>query len=166
MDKKIKEQLFNTPLEIGLRLLFILKNTSKNNLNLQRLIYYNYLIVHTSDISSEQESLHPDLPNRSCEILIGIKIIKQGLYLIISKGLIDVKYTKTGIKYLKNKFTINFLSNLTTDYAKHLDKQSDWVCKTFEAMNDKTLNTFIQSNLGKWGGEFSREFHLVGEKNA
>lgn len=166
MEKIKTPILFNSPLESGLRLLFILKNTNKHFIDIQRLIYYNYLLIHSSDIQDAPfESLHPEMPNRSCEILIGRKIIQKGINLLLSKGLICVKYTKTGIKYTSNNSTSLFLGYLTSAYSKELEKRSRWVCEKYDHMSDHNLNEFIQSNLGKWGAEFSREFHIMGDLN-
>ncbi len=158
-----KISLFNSPLEIGLRVLFLFKNTDKQNLDIQRLIYYNYLLVHSSDVTNSVESLHPNLPNRSCEILVSRDIILRGLNLLLSKNLICIDYKKTGIKYRKNENTLHFLQYLESDYSKKLDNQSKWVCTNFDSMEDNKLNSFMQQNLGKWGSEFSTEYNVMGE---
>ncbi|MCB4791971.1 MAG: hypothetical protein LHV68_08795 [Elusimicrobia bacterium] len=165
--EEIKAPLFfNSPLETGLRLLYIFKNSKKRFIDLQRLIYYHYILVHSSDIPDAPfESLHPEMPNRSCEIVIGRKIIQKGIDILLSKGLICVKYSKTGIKYNSNTNTSLFLSNLNANYSKELDKRARWICEVFDSMQDHKLNAFMQGNLGKWGAEFSREFHLVGDLN-
>lgn len=158
MDKKELDlnetQLFNSPLEVALRLLFIFKNTTKS-LDQQRLVYYNYLVTHSSDIENAPKSLHADLPRRSCEILVNSEVIKQGLTLLISKDLITVNYLKNGIYYKKNKKTDEFLSLFSSNYAKQLDQISKWVSENFDKLNSNKMKEFIESNLGKWGSEFS-----------
>ncbi len=167
MEKIEIPSLFNSPLEVGLRILYIFRNTNKSILDIQRLIYYNYLIVHSSDIPDAPESLHPEMPNRSCEILIGRKVIQKGINLLLSRELICVKYAKSGIKYISNKNTSLFLDHFNSNYSKELDERAKWVCSNYDSMSDNKLNGFIQSNLGKWGAEFSREFHLMeGNNNA
>ena len=112
MDEVKTRQIsvFNSPLEIALRLLFIVNRTSKS-LDLQRLIYYNYLIVHSSDIPESPGSIHADLPRRSCEMLVNRTIVKKGLTLLVSKDLIAVKYSNEGILYGKNNNTDLFIQN-------------------------------------------------------
>jgi hypothetical protein len=166
MEKMITPYFFNSPLEAGLRLLFVFNNTNKRFLDIQRLVYYNYLLIHSSDIPEAPfESLHPEMPNRSCEILIGRKIIQKGINLLLSKGLICVRYEKSGIRYNSNENTSLFLSHLSSDYSKELEKRAKWVCEKYDSMPDNKLNEFMQNNLGTWGAEFSREFHLMGDLN-
>ena len=43
-------RLFNTPLECGLRLLFLLNACYPKRGDLQRLISYDYLMVHSGDV--------------------------------------------------------------------------------------------------------------------
>ena len=168
MEKITTPDFFNSPLESGLRLLFVFNNTNKRFMDLQRLVYYHYLLIHSSDIPGAPfESLHPEMPNRSFEILIGRKIIRRGIDLLLSKGLICVHYTKSGIRYKSNKNTPLFMEHLSSNYSKELEKRAKWVCEKYDPVSDNKLNEFMQSNLGTWGAEFSREFHLMGDlKNA
>ena len=166
MEKMITPYFFNSPLETGLRLLFVFNNTNKRFLDIQRLVYYNYLLIHSSDIPEAPfESLHPEMPNRSCEILIGRKIIQKGINLLLSKGLICVHYEKSGVRYNSNENTSLFMGYLSSKYSKELEKRAKWVCEKYDSMSDHKLNEFMQNNLGTWGAEFSREFHLMGDLN-
>ena len=160
---QITDTLFNSPLEIGLRLLFLFNATSKA-FDLQRLIYYNYLLVHSSDISSAPGSLHPDLPNRSCEIFVNRHIVQSGLKLLLTKKLIDVKYVKSGIAYKSNKLTSAFIEHFACEYSSLLKDRASWVTTNFDSMSDKKLVGFFNENIGKWGSEFSREYINIDAK--
>ena len=165
MEKINISSIFNSPLEASLRLLFIFKNTKKSILDTQRMIYYNYLLIHSSDILNAPKSLHPDMPNRACEIFVSRKIILKGLNLLISKDLISVIYAPTGVKFKPNKNTFLFVNNMESGYSKELDKRAKWVCENFDKLADNKLKIIMQDNLGKWGSEFSREFHIIGDTN-
>ena len=169
MEKIIQSNPFNSSLEMGLRVSFLFKNTKKENLDLQRLVYYNYLLVHSSDISdipNPPKSLHPNLPGRSYEILISREIILDGLKLLLSKGLICIEYKKTGVKYKRNDETQSFLKYFKSNYSKDLDKLSLWVCKNFDNVTDKKLNDFMTKHIGEWGSEFSMSYRVMGDGNA
>jgi hypothetical protein len=157
--------LFNSPTEVGLRLLFIFDKSTKA-IDLQRLIYYNYLLVHSSDIDSNQKSIHPNLPNRACEMLVSRKIILKGLNLLISKGLIDVKYSKSGLKYKAISETTFFVSHFESEYSNLLKEKAQWTIDNFEKISDGGLRDLMNKNLGKWGSEFTREYNILNEKNA
>jgi hypothetical protein len=151
--------LFNSPIEIGLRLLFIFHATNKA-LDLQRLAYYNYLLVHSADVPDAPQSLHPNLPNRSCEIVINRSLVQKGLKVLLAKQLIDVKYTKKGVYYKANRLTSILAINFTTEYSNMLKNIGSWVVKSFDTMSDNKIEQYFNSNLGKWGSEFSREFQI------
>ncbi len=156
MDK-VSQHLFNSPLEVGLRILFLFDETNKA-IDTQRIIYYNYLLLHSADAGSESSSLHPCLPNRSCEILVNRKIILQGLSLLVSKGLIEVIYAKTGVVYKSSKRTADFLDYFESSYARKLKQRANWVISNFEKFSDRKLAAYMTENLGKWGSEFIREY--------
>ena len=49
---------FNSPLETGVRALTVLAELAPAALDLQRLVYFDYLVVHSADAGGPR-SLHP-----------------------------------------------------------------------------------------------------------
>jgi hypothetical protein len=153
MDKE-KKVIFNSPTEVALQLIFILEKTT-SPLDIHRLIYYSYLLVHSSDIPNGPKSIHADLPKRSSEIAVNQDVVKKALTLLISKGLIAVNYSPiTGIEYLKNQHTSEFMRIFESVHSARLLDRADWLCKTFDAYTEKELTDFIGKNIGNWGSEF------------
>lgn len=150
-------RLFNTPIEFGLRSLFVLNCIAPKSYDLQRLIYYDYLILHTSDIDPKQPSLHPSYPHRSAEILVKRERLRNGLLIMKSRQLIDIKFDGAGITYTANKLTEKFLQYLNSDYAEHLKFCVTWVVQNFEDYSNEQLDQYMNRNLERWGNEFSRE---------
>jgi hypothetical protein len=163
MDKKVKRAnnvIFNSDLEIALRLLFIFSNSARS-LDLQRLIYYHYFLVHSADVNGPS-SLHPKFPFRSCEMLINRTIFKQGLTLLVLRDLISVAYSKKeGIAYHKNAKTDEFLKYFQSSYAKKLGDSAEWVCSTFDKLTDGQVADLVDNSIGKWGSEFSPAYDEV-----
>jgi hypothetical protein len=159
-EVKSKRLIFNSPLEIALRLLYIF-NSATIPLDLQRLVYYHYLLIHSGDIPDSPQSIHPNLPIRSCEILVNRQVLKSSLTLLVLKDLVKVKYTqKQGIQYSKSKTTNVFVKYLESPYSKLLEQRATWLCSTFDNFSDKKLSKLIQDNLEQWGSEFS----LIGDE--
>lgn len=148
--------VFNSPLEFSLRCLCIINKEENQGIDLDRLVYYDYLILNTGDIA-DLPSLHPALPFRGAQVLVKREIIKHALVLLISKQLIDLKLDKKGIRYFKNKLTSPFISFLESNYLKELDRRITWVSENFNNYSDDKLNDFINKNMDKWGGEFVKE---------
>ena len=157
--------VFNSPLEIGLRALFILNQLQPGACELQRLVYYDYILVHSSDVPGGPQSVHPSIPHRSTEILVKRELVKKGLTLMYSKQLVDFIFDPTGIMYKANELTGPFLSYNKSEYANSLKEISVWLVKKFKDYTDENLSQFIKNNLDIWGGEFSKESLLRGAIN-
>lgn len=149
--------VFNSPLEIGLRVLYLLNELKPSGCDLQRLVYYDYILVHSNDIPGGPESIHPSIPNRSTEILVKRDLLKKGLTLMQSKQLVDSIFEPTGITYRATELTATFLKYNTSDYANRLKETSIWLVNKFKTYSDEKLSLFIKNNLDVWGGEFSKE---------
>lgn len=160
MMNKIK--IFNTPEEVGVRILFILSLCNKR-MSSQRIMYYDYFILHLYDIDSVYDSLHPDNPNHSSEIAVKRDIINRGLKLMISKGLLDIKYTKTGIYYQKNSITDPFLQMFKNGYVDKLKQNISVVNERFDKYSDGQIYKYIDRSIGSWYGEFEKEHFSGGE---
>jgi hypothetical protein len=157
-----KSRPFNTAIESGLRSLFLLEQISPTFRDLQRLVYYDYLLVHSNDASNNLTSLHPPIPYRSGEWLVRRKLIADGLDLMFAKELLRKNFDETGISFAASELTTPFLRYFVTDYAVLLRESSKWVANRFEKYSDKELSNFMTENLGQWGAEFKRESIIRG----
>lgn len=154
-----KLQLYNSPHEVGVRILFILDICNKR-MSKQRIMYYDYFALHLNDLDSSKSSLHPDNPNHSSEIAIKRELINRGLDLVLAKGLISVKYSKTGIYYCSNQLTHSFVELFQNDYVTELKQSISIVDSFFSHQSDAQIYKYINQNIGKWIGEF--EYNLGG----
>ena len=153
---------FNGPMETGLRALFVLDAISPQDRDLQRLVYYDYLLLHSGDVANGPASVHPPIPYRSGEILVRRQLISRGLELMFSKELVVKRMSTAGVTYAASDLCRPFLDYLQTDYARLLRVSGRWIAQTFEGYSDATLGEFMTANLGRWGAEFTRESLLRG----
>ncbi len=68
-DLPISAAPFNSALETGVRALTVLAEASPRALDLQELVYFDYLIVHSGDAGGPA-SLHLNTPLRNGELLV------------------------------------------------------------------------------------------------
>ncbi|SFF07224.1 hypothetical protein SAMN05428981_11445 [Bacillus sp. OV194] len=150
---------FNSPFEVGLRMLIILAVTPVIKSDLQRLIYYDYLVLHTNDVGvvGSPTSIHPDTPHRSGEIIVRRQVMQEGLKLMNSKNLINIIYDENGISYSSSQLTQTFLDLFESDYYKKLQKNASWVTSYFSEYTEIEIKDFVEKNIGHWGGEFMYE---------
>jgi hypothetical protein len=154
--------VFNSPLEIGFRLLFILNGISPKEIDFNRLVIYDYFLLNSNDFPNGPPSLHPAIPHRSAQIIIKPLIMKDALILMRSKELIDIIFSIDGIKYKSNILTKKFIELQENEYSKKLIELSKWINIQFGTYNEKELNTLVENNIPKWGGEFIYESLLRG----
>ena len=147
---------FNSPLEFGLRMLFLLEAARERGADLQRLVAYDYLLVHSADVSNGPPSVHPAVPYRGAEFLIKRDLVQSGLALMISRELIFKEFHVTGVRYRATMLTTPFLKLLRSSYSQTLRQRASWVVDRFGALHDDRLASFMDENIGRWGAEFDR----------
>ena len=147
---------FNSAVECGLRILILLTDAFPEATDLQTLVLYDYLLVHSGDANGPQ-SIHPATPHRTGEMIVKRQILESGINLFINRKLIDKQYTSRGISYCATEFSTAFLDELTSDYVDALKTRASWVITTFSTMSYFDLERYFYSNLDRWGGEFEKE---------
>jgi len=150
-------RLFNSPVELGLRCLFVLSRFQNELLSIDKLIYLDYFLIHAGDVSKEQKSIHPKYPFRSTEIVVKREILANALKLLVSKELVKVSFTSNGIQYSVTDIGKGALGYFESDYAKRILEVSDWLYQTYKDFSEEQLSELINTNIQKWGGEFSNE---------
>lgn len=145
--------VFNSALETGVRSLVILTVNFPGALDLQRLVDFDYLAVHSGDVDGP-ESLHPPLPMREGELLVRRKIIESGLSLMMSRGLVVRIAGAEGIFYQASDYAKPFVDSLETPYMLSLMERASWVVATFGNMDTSELHNLISSFFDKWTTEF------------
>lgn len=157
-------KLFNSATETGTRIVVILYE-SKRSLDLQEIIYYDYLTLHYGDIDSEYNSLHPSNPFHSTEYLVKRKAIQIGLNSVVRKGILDVFYTEDGIKYSTNAHSEHFLSYFESDYFKQLSFFAQKVASRFNNYSLNEMMQYFRQHIGHWKGEFEKESLFRGDEH-
>jgi hypothetical protein len=146
---------FNSPLETGVRSLSILAAAFPNALDLQRLVDFDYLVVHSGDAGGP-ESLHAPLPLRSGELLVRRGLIESGVLLMMSRGLVQRMTSSAGIQYLATDSAGAFLSSLSSPYLARLKQRARWVADTFGEASDEELRSVTQRFFEEWSTQFQR----------
>lgn len=144
---------FNTPLETGVRALTLLDAVFPSTLDLQRLVDFDYLVVHSGDVGGPQ-SLHAPLPFRPGELLVRRGIIERGLLLMMSRGLIHRIPSSTGIQYLASDAADPFLSALSSNYIRKLRERAAWVIERFGKATDEEIREITRRFFEEWTTQF------------
>jgi hypothetical protein len=137
-----------------LRLLFVLDAADGQPADLQRLISYDYLLVHSGDVPDGPESLHPAVPFRGGELLVKRDVLSAGLNEMYSRELLRKSFGSDGITYRSTDLTRAFLALMQSKYAVALRARAAWVIERFGALSTPHLSTYMAEQIGRWGAEF------------
>jgi len=144
---------FNTPLETGIRSIAILTAIFPRSLDLQYLVFFDYLTVHSGDIEGP-ESLHAPLPMRSGELAVRRELIERGLFLMMSRGLVNRLSESNGFNYVVTDIAGAFLSMLSSRYISKLKERAEWVTETFGELTPEELETVERQFFQVWSMQF------------
>lgn len=144
---------FNSPFELGFRMVYLLNSLQPAGADLQKLVLLDYAIVYSEDLGGPP-SLHTPVPYRGSEYLSRRDIIAQGLYLMSTRGLVAVNMDETGITYFAGETARTMVSALTSSYLRELESRCRWAAASFATLSsrDMTQRFALQGHL--WGAEF------------
>ena len=153
MKQERKPTTFNGPLEAGIRSVALLGAAYPQTYDLQRLVAFDYLLVHTGDIGGP-ESLHPPTPLHSAELLVRRKLVEEAVMLMMTRDLVVREITDEGIKYGAGENAATFLSSLTTDYLQSLKERASWLVEFLGDYADEQFRAVMRRFFDDWVEEF------------
>jgi len=148
---------FNNKVETSLRMLCILNESYPDAFDIQTLVYFDYLTVHSGDIDSNEKSLHPAVPFRTGELLVRSTLIREGLELLINKNLVDKRYSNEGIEFCATEDSTPFIESLEEEYSIILRKKAQWVISNFALLKHAELKAFLDERTESINREFNIE---------
>lgn len=151
-------QTFNSPIETGVRALILLAESFPNQLDLQRILEFDYILVHTGDVDGPP-SIHPALPLRSGELLVRRQLIERGLMLMISRDLVGRSATPNGFTYYAQDSAGPYLDSLTAEYLSDLKDRAVWVLDRFSDLSDHEIRVLLTQIYDQWSREFQVPEH-------
>jgi hypothetical protein len=155
-------KVYNNSSEVAIRMLALL-NKFNEPLDIQQLVFFDYLLLHLGDISSTFKSLHSNTPYHKIELFVRRKLINDSINLLISKELIVYDYSAKGIRYKSSEMTNNFLKYFESKYFNELVKNSKIVYEKFHGQGANEINSYIKNNYSSWDNEFEYETLFRGE---
>ena len=143
---KNENLIFNTISEIGLRIMFILDELKPEKVDLDRLNYFDYLMLYMNDGEMQMNSLHPEYPMMLVELFAKKELLKRSLLYIGSKSLITIECSANGINYSGNINTNWFLDSLVDEeYSQELIKRAKIIKEKFNVYKSSELKELIET---------------------
>ncbi len=156
LTKQPSVPLFNGALETGIRAVVVLDATYPEACDLTRMTWLDHLVVHTGDIGGP-DSLHPDVPQRTGELLVRRRLVEEGLQLMRRLHMIETIVDGKGIRYRAREEASALIDSMRTSYAVALRERAEWLAGHLSEMSDENVSELISEKIGRWAVEFQGE---------
>ena len=156
-----KPATFNGPLEAGLRAVAILGAAHPRSFDLQRLVAFDYLLVHTGDLDGPS-SLHPPAPLQSAELLVRRKLVEQALLLMMTRELVEREFGESGIRYRAGENAAPFLASLASEYLTALKERAAWLVDYLGDRDEPGFRAVMRRFFDRWVEEFQAAERSLG----
>jgi hypothetical protein len=153
MKKSKSIAAFNSPFELGIRMVYLLNALQPTGADLQKLVLLDYAVVYSDDLGGPP-SLHTPVPYRGSEYLSRRDLIAQGLYLMSTRGLVAVSMDNTGITYFAGDTARTMVGALTSPYLRELEGRCRWAAKMFAFLGSREMTKRFAQQGHLWGAEF------------
>jgi len=152
----VSTSLFNSQLETGIRALIVLNAAYPKSFDLTRLTWFDHLVVHTGDIDGPA-SLHPNLPQRSGEILVRRRLIEDSLTLMRRLHLVTTITNESGITYQATDDAYSLVKLMRAGYTTELKIRAKWLVENLCPRGDEAIHNLVTAKLGRWHIEFQEK---------
>lgn len=155
MNKSLHaDYIFNSALETGIRTVCILTADLSNKFDIQQLLAFDHLVVHTGDVKNAPPSLHPDTLQRNGELLVRRPLVENGLILMEHKRLINRVITDNGFYYSATELAYVFIESLTNKYIEELYGRAQWAVTMYKDYGDELFSEIFNTAFDRWRNEF------------
>jgi len=152
-DQTKPPKLFNSTLEVGLRILVILDALAPRLLDIQEISLYDYFIVHTGDVGGPK-SLHPDIPSRPGEYIVRRRIIEEAIKLLQRIHLVIALSTESGIKFEVTDDANGLIDLMNSPYNQQLKMCADWLAEQACSLGSGQFDSRLRQTIDKWTLQF------------
>ena len=145
-------QLFNTPLEAGVRALLILDVFAPHAFDLATMSLLDYYIVHTGDAGGPP-SLHPEINTRAGEYFVRRHLVEEGLLLMARASLVEEVFTSSGIAFRAHETASAMIDLFGSAYNRRLAEAAQWLAREAAAQGVDAFIQGLRDALERWSHE-------------
>lgn len=112
----MKNKLFNSPFEMGLRMILLLAAAPKEKFTIDRIIGLDFISCYAADFGMPYANLHGDNGYRYGEIVGRRLLVQEAVKELVMQGLIEVTVER-GYSFSISGSGEKYAMSLETDYA-------------------------------------------------
>lgn len=152
---------FNNNIDMGLRALSILQFAYPKSYDLSKLVFLDYIIVHSGDFNSPFKSLHAPVPNRKSEVYIRRSLLEQGILLFSKYGLVIPQFLAEGVFYLMADSGEPYLDSLGEEYTTMLKLRAEWVVCKYGKYSAEQLREIVTNSTENLHQEIAFDVEFI-----
>lgn len=145
-------QLFNTPLEAGVRAVIILEAFEPAAFDIATLALLDYYVVHTGDAGGPK-SIHPQNDSRMGEYFVRRRLVEQGVALMMRASVLEQITDASGISFRAHETASAMLDLMGTSYNRRLQAAAKWLASEANSEGHAKLLVSLKSRVDKWSFE-------------
>ncbi len=146
-------ELYNSPLEAGIRAVVILERLFPDTADLSEMVLYDHVAVHASDIGGP-DSLHALVADRKGELLIRRGLVEAGLDLMRKCHLVDKIADDNGFAWRASEEASSYVDLLECDYFDELKVCAHWIAEEVAARSKMGFKKLVAEHIGEWNENF------------
>ncbi|WP_157043852.1 ABC-three component system middle component 2 [Nitrobacter hamburgensis] len=145
-------QLFNTPLEAGVRALLVLDAFAPQAFDLATLSLLDYYVVHTGDAGGPP-SIHPENAARAGEYFVRRHLVEEGLLLMARASLVEQVFGNDGITFQAHETATAMIDLFGSSYNRRLAEAARWLAEEATAQGNDWFFQKLRDSLERWSHE-------------
>ncbi len=161
MGKVVAPSPFNSPLELGIRMVYLLSALYPRHADLQKLVLMDYAVVYSGDLDGPV-SLHTPVPFRGNELYSRRELIESGLHAMSMKGLVGMSLGEDGVTYFAGERARTLIDSVGSTYANELLDRCAWAADRFGSVDSVALSAEFNELGHRWGAELESQSIGVG----
>lgn len=126
-------------------MVYLLNSLQPAGADLQKLVLLDYAVVYSAELGGPP-SLHTPVPYCGSEYLSRRDLIAQGLYLMSTRGLVNIEMGETGITYFAGDSARAMVCAVSAPYLGELERCSQWAASAFVLARSGRSNDRRNSN--------------------
>lgn len=140
----MKSRLFNTPFEMGLRMILLLSASPKDSFSVDRIVGLDFITSYAADFGLPYGNLHGDNHMKYGEIVSRRLLVQEAVKDLVTRGLLNVAVDR-GYLFSISESGKKYARSLKSEYAKTYKEIAKKVVKKYKGNTDAGILATIQS---------------------
>ncbi len=141
----MNDRLFNTPFEMGLRIIMLLSAAPKTTFSVDRIIALDFITSYASDFGLPFENLHGENNYRYSEIVGRRILVQEAVKKLVTEGQIDVTVNR-GYLFSISNMGKKYAKKLKSTYATEYSQIAREAVKKYKDNTDEGILATIQNH--------------------